>query len=177
MTTSFAQPASFAGPHHETAQKSLFDRALWVMPAVFATHIAEEWFGGFTRYAVEEMHGPPMSDPMFVLNNAVFMAILLGLSVWAARSRSRAAAFALFAWATGNLFWDFVVHLTFTVLSGHFSPGLVTATLFYYPIPFIFTAIAIREGRLSVRGAIGAYGIGALLMGLVLWGGLYHFAT
>jgi hypothetical protein len=147
------------------------------MPAVYALHIAEEWFGGFPRYVIEDMHGPPMPGPLFFLNNALFMTILLGLSVWAYVSRSRASAFALLAWATGNLFWDFVVHLVYTVISGHFSPGLVTATLFYYPVPFVITAMAIREGRLGLWAAMGAYGVGAVLMGLVLWGGLYHFAV
>ena len=72
---------------------------------------------------VGEVHGSPR--PLFVLNNAVFMSILVGLSIWATRSSSRRSAFVLMAWASGNLFWDFLVHLGYTISTGHFLPGLV----------------------------------------------------
>jgi hypothetical protein len=152
-----------------------FKQILWLMPAAFALHICEEGFGGFTRYVVEEMHGSPMPGPLFLVNNAVFMAILVWLSVWATRSRSRSSAFLLMAWASGNLFWDFLVHLGYTISTGRFSPGLITATLLYYPIPFLVSAVALREGRLSYNGILGSFAIGAALMLLVLWGGVYHF--
>jgi hypothetical protein len=152
-----------------------FRTILWLMPAAFALHICEEGFGGFTRYVVEEMHGSEMPGPLFLLNNAIFMAILIGLAIWATRSRSTRSAFFLMGWATGNLFWDFLVHLGYTVFTGRFSPGLVTATLLYYPIPFLVSASALREGRLSFSGVLGAFAVGAALMLLVLWGGVYHF--
>jgi hypothetical protein len=152
-----------------------FNAILWLMPAAFALHICEEGLGGFTRYVVEEMHGSQMPGALFLLNNAVFMAILVGLSTWATRSRSRRSAFMLMAWASGNLFWDFLVHLGYTISTGRFSPGLVTATLLYYPIPFLVSAVALREGRLTLSGLAGSYAIGAVLMFLVLWGGVYHF--
>jgi hypothetical protein len=154
-----------------------FSTILWLMPAAFALHICEEGFGGFTRYVVDEMHGSEMPGLLFLLNNAVFMAILVGLSIWATSSRSRRSAFALMAWASGNLFWDFLVHLGYTISTGRFSPGLVTATLLYYPIPFLVSAVALREGRLTLRGLAGSYAVGAALMFLVLWGGVYHFRT
>lgn len=154
-----------------------FRQILWLMPCAFALHIAEELFGGFQRYAVDEMHGPYMPTPLFLLNNAVFMAILLALSAWASRKPSRLSAFALLSWASGNLFWAFIVHFLYTIITRVFSPGLVTATLFYYPIPFIVTALAVRERILTVKDAAYAFGLGAVLMILVLWGGLYHSRT
>lgn len=154
-----------------------FTRLLWLMPAAYALHIGEEYFGGFQRYVISEMGGPPMRDVPFLINNAVFMAILLALSVRASRRPSPRSAFLLMCWASGNLFWDFLVHLGYTVGTGVFSPGLVTATFFYYPLPFLVTWAAIRDGVLTIRSAIGAFAVGALLMGLVLWGGLYHFRT
>jgi hypothetical protein len=158
-------------------QHMRFGTIIWLMPAAFALHICEEGFGGFTRYVVEEMHGSEMPGPLFLLNNAVFMAILVGLSIWATRSRSRESAFLLMAWASGNLFWDFLVHLGYTISTGRFSPGLGTATLLYYPIPFLVSAVALREGRLTLGGLAGSFAVGALLMFLVLWGGVYHFRT
>jgi hypothetical protein len=154
-----------------------FRALLWLMPAAFALHICEEGFGGFTRYVVEQMHGSEMPGPLFLLNNAVFMTILIGLSIWATHSRSTRSAFFLMAWASGNLFWDFLVHLGYTVFTGQFSPGLVTATLLYYPIPFMVSTTALREGRLSLYGVLGSFAVGAVLMFLVLWGGVYHFSV
>jgi hypothetical protein len=162
---------------HRTASSLLrFHRALWALPAAFAPHICEEYFGGFSRYVIEEMHGKPMPGPLFLVNNAVFMTILLSLSLWASRSRSRVSAFAFMAYASANLFWDFFVHLFYTVSSAKFSPGLVTAALLYYPIPPLVAVLAIRERRLGTRDVLVAFAIGGVLMGLVLWGGVYHFA-
>jgi Protein of unknown function with HXXEE motif len=157
--------------------KTSFKNLLWLMPGSFALHIADEWFNDFTGYVVREMHGDAMPHRQFLLNNAIFMTIMLCLSAWAARSRSRASAFLLMSWASGNLFWDFLVHLFYTVHTSVYSPGLITATLLYYPVTFIVTAAGIRDGRLSVASSIGAFAIGGALMAFVLWAGVYHFAT
>jgi hypothetical protein len=159
----------------QTATRYRFEQVLWLMPAAFAIHICEEWFGGFPGYIAKTLQGSPMSPEQFLINNAVFMALLLGLSVWASRSSSRVAAFLLMSWASGNLFWDFFAHLAFTVVFNAYSPGLITASLFYYPLPVFVTAIAIREGRLSLASSMLAYLIGGLLILVVIWGGLYSF--
>jgi Protein of unknown function with HXXEE motif len=177
MTTSSLEHVS---PPAIAQQKPLrelrFERALWALPAAFAPHICEEYFAGFSRYVTEQMHGRPMPGPLFLVNNAVFMTILLTLSAWAGRSKSRLSAFVLMAYASANLFWDFFVHLFYTVHSGAFSPGLVTAAFLYYPIPPLVALLAIRDRRLDTRDVTVAFAIGSVLMGLVLWGGVYHFA-
>jgi hypothetical protein len=43
------------------------------MPAAFAIHICEEWFGGFPGYV--------LATPRGSINNAAFMAILIGLCI------------------------------------------------------------------------------------------------
>jgi hypothetical protein len=90
----------------------------WLMPAAFTVHIGEEFFGGFQSYVIARMHGPPMGDTAFLINNAVFMTILLALSIQVSRRPSRTSAFLLMCWASGNLFWDFLVHLGYTVGTG-----------------------------------------------------------
>jgi hypothetical protein len=152
-----------------------FKHVIWLMPATFAIHIVEEWVGGFPAYVAQTLHGSAMSPDRFLSNNAAFMGLLVGLSVWASRSNSRLSALLLMAWASGNLFWDFFAHLIFTVKFDSYSPGLITASLFYYPIPIFVTAIGMREGRLSLGSSIVAYLIGGLLILAVIWGGVYHF--
>lgn len=157
--------------------KSRFEHLLWWMPCVYAIHIGDEWFSGFPRYVVDHMGGQPMPPVLFFINNAFFMLVLLALCTWASRSTSRLSAFVLMSWASGNLFWNFIAHLFFTVKTGAYSPGLVTSSLFYYPVSLFVVVAAVREKRLSAAGALGAFAIGGALLVLVIWGGVYHFAT
>ena len=152
-----------------------FERALWAMPWLFALHVLEEWAGDFPRYAQTAMHGAAMSLGGFLANNAVFLAILIGLSWWAATRRSQLSAVLLLTWASGNLFWNFALHLWFTVSTGQFSPGLVTATLFYYPAPLMVALAGVRQNLLTPASAVAAFALGGLLMALVVWGGIYRF--
>jgi hypothetical protein len=155
--------------------RTRFERLVWLMPIVFLPHIWEEFYAGFPRYIAEVMHGAPMPSWLFLVNNAVFMLILLALCAWASRSRTQLSAFLLMSWASGHLFWDFLLHLGYTAWSGVYFPGLVTAALLYYPVTTLVSAHAVRQDRLSLAGLSVAYLIGAILLGLVLWGGIYHF--
>ncbi len=153
-----------------------FRRLIWLMPAVFAVHIVEEYGAGFPGW-VSAMFGQPMAPQAFLVNNAGFMVVLLGLTGWAARRPSALSAFVLLSWASGNLFWNFVFHLATTVIFDRFSPGLVTATLLYLPVSVVVARAALAERVMPVAAFVTATAIGAALMLLVIWGGLYHFVT
>jgi len=162
---SAAAPASILLPFH---------RFIWALPLAYAIHIPEEYFAGFTAWMGEHLQSR-MTDQGFLLNNAVFMVILLSLTLWASRSRSSLSAFVFLSWASGNLFWNFVFHLATTIYADSYSPGLVTASLLYYPIAVWAAVLAVRCGRLGVGGAVGAFAIGAGLMLFVIWAGLLSF--
>ncbi len=151
-----------------------FERFLWAMPAAYALHICEEYGTGFPAWMNQHMHAS-MTNPAFLLNNALFMAILLSLSTWASLGTSRLSAFLFLGWASGNLFWNFIFHLATTVIVDSYSPGLVTASLLYYPISIWVGVLAVRDGRLSPAGVLGAFVIGACVMMFVIWAGLWHF--
>ena len=103
------------------------------------------------------------------------MAILLAVSTWASISRSWLSAFVFLSWASGNLFWNFIFHLVTTLYADSYSPGLVTASLLYYPISIWGGVLAVRDGRLAIGGVFGAFAIGAAVMMFVIWAGLWHF--
>lgn len=145
-----------------------FERILWLMPIAYAVHIVEEYLAGFPAW-VRTVLGGGMEAGDFLFNNALFMAVLISLSLWASRSASGLAAFLLMAWASGNLFWNFVFHLATTAAFDRYSPGLVTAALFYPPLLFLSGAAAVRGGRLTPAGAAGAFALGAGLMLFVIW--------
>lgn len=153
-----------------------FRRLIWLMPAVFAVHIVEEYGAGFPGW-VSSMFGQPMAAQTFLVNNAAFMVILLGLTIWAAARPSALSAFFLLCWASGNLFWNFVFHLATTAIFDRFSPGLVTATLLYLPVSVVVAWAALAQRVVPVAAFATATAVGAALMLLVIWGGLYHFVT
>lgn len=153
-----------------------FRRLIWLMPAVFAVHIVEEYGAGFPGW-VSAMFGQPMTPDTFLLNNAAFMVILLGLTAWASARPSALSAFLLLCWASGNLFWNFVFHLATTAIFDRFSPGLITATLLYLPVSVAVAWSALAQRVLPTAAFVAASAIGAALMLGVIWGGLYHFAT
>ncbi len=151
-----------------------FERFVWLFPAVYALHIVEEYGTGFPAWMTRHMHAS-MDNPGFLLNNALFMAILLATTAWASFSRSRLSAFVFLSWASGNLFWNFIFHLVTTLLADSYSPGLVTASLLYYPVSLWGGGLAVRQQRLTLFGVLGAFAIGAALMMFVIWAGLWHF--
>lgn len=151
-----------------------FERFLWVLPLAYAVHIPEEFFTGFPGWMSEHMHAD-MDNAGFWLNNSLFMAILLSLSLWANRSRSSLSAFVFLSWASGNLFWNFIFHVVTTVYADSYSPGLVSAALLYYPVSLWAAVLALRSGRLALRGVLAAFAIGGGLMLFVIWSGLWKF--
>jgi hypothetical protein len=151
-----------------------FEQALWAMPAVYALHVAEEYGAAFPAWMTQHLQAA-MDVPQFLLNNALFMAILVSLALWASRSRGRLAAFLFMGWASGHLFWNFVFHLATTVIADSYSPGLVTAVLLYFPVSLGVAALAVRGGRLGPGAVLAAFGLGAGLMLFVIWAGLWQF--
>jgi hypothetical protein len=153
-----------------------FYRLIWLMPAVYAVHIAEEWFGGFAAW-ISNVLGGSMTPEGFVVNNAGFMAVLLGLTTWAAVARTRLAVVVLIAWASGNLFWNFIFHLATVPIFDRYSPGLATATLLYFPVSYAVARSCLADRVLRPGAFTAAAAIGGGLMLVVIWGGLYSFAT
>ncbi|SMF72399.1 Protein of unknown function with HXXEE motif-containing protein [Tistlia consotensis] len=151
-----------------------FRRLVWLMPACYLPHIVEEFASGFPHWVVATLGGA-MTERGFLVNNAGFMALLLGLTAWASFRPSRLSAFLLLSWASGNLFWNFVFHLSTTALYDSWSPGLATAVLLYYPVSLLVGRVALREGVLRPGSFAAAVAIGAGLMLFVLWAGLLHF--
>lgn len=157
-------------------QPGTFYRLIWLMPASFAVHIAEEWLGGFAGW-VTHVVGGAMSDQAFIENNAFFMTVMLALTFFAWFSRSRWTALVLIFWASANLFWDALFHLFATAWWAQYSPGVVTAMLFYLPISFIIGRSVLKDGVLTRTDFAAASAAGAVLMAFVIWAGLYHFAV
>lgn len=156
------------------ARRAAFRRLVWLLPACYAPHILEEYASGFAGWVTGTLGGA-MTDGGFLANNALFMAILLGLTAWASLRPSRLSAFLLLAWASGNLFWNFVFHLATTALFDRWSPGLATAVLLYYPVSLLVVRAALSECVVPPAALAAAVAIGGGLMLFVIWAGLLQF--
>ncbi len=170
------QPASAPVDAGFSWTRVSFQKVIWLLPLAYAVHIVEEYVGGFPDWVTDVVRGS-MDNRAFALNNALFMVILLGLTVWTSRTRSQFATFLLLTWASANIFWDFLFHLFTTVFLDRYSPGLITAVLLYYPLALFVGWRVLREHRLSRGQLADALIIGAALLGFVAWYGLFHFAT
>jgi len=145
------------------------------MPSAFALHIVEEYRGGFPAWATHVLGGS-FNNLAFALNNAAFLAIMVGLTIWVSKSGSRLAAFLLIAWSSGNIFWDALFHVLTTAKFDRYSPGLITSCVLYLPISLIVGTAALESHALSAKAFLGALASGLGLLVFVIWYGLFHFA-
>ena len=152
-----------------------FRRLIWMMPVAFVFHIVEEYKAGFPDWVTHVLHGL-FNDTAFALNNAAFVAIMVGLVIWVSRSDSRLAAFLLIAWCSGNIFWDACFHVLTTAYFNRYSPGLITSSIFYLPLSLVIGTAAVESRAVSARGLAGAMTAGLTLLCLMIWYGLFHFA-
>lgn len=151
-------------------------RLVWLIPAAYALHIVEELTGDFPGWVTHTVGGR-FSDSGFVINNLVFMIIVLTVvSLYAHRPTPRRATVVL-VWTSANLFWDALFHLSTTALFGVYSPGLVTAALLYLPLCLLLAAVAVQERVVSRPRLLATLSGGLVIFGFVVWYGLFHFAV
>lgn len=152
-----------------------FQQSVWLLPAAFAAHIAEEYLGGFPLWATDVLGGK-FNNIAFALNNAIFMGIMIALTLWARKTGSRFGTLSLVTWASGNIFWDALFHIGTTTLMNRYSPGLITSSLFYMPLSVSMGAKILRESALSTSQLAASLVCGLGLLAFVMWAGLFHFA-
>lgn len=177
MTTQLTHrpPSADSAQRRATITLPLFRHAIWLMPAAYVLHIAEEYIGNFPSWVTNDVHGS-FDYLAFDLNNLMFMAILVTLVILNSRKSGPVRTFALVAFASGNLFWDGLFHLFMTPVLHQYSPGLVTAMLLYYPICILVGIIIVKQGIMTGRRFTLALAAGLALFAFVVWYGLFHFA-
>ena len=127
-------------------------RPWWLLglPLALLAHIAEEWWcgEGFVAWILRAT-GQTVSPTRFLVVNGIAWPLAFGLTL-AAVLRPK------LAWVPVTLATLLLInaafHLLGTLWSGVYSPGLLTAMLFYLPL----CTAALRHGRRTVRP--GAYG-------------------
>lgn len=158
-----------------SSDRCLFDRWIWLFPLAFAVHFLEE-VNGFPDW-VNKVLGGQSTMFGFIVSNAVFMAILVSLCLNAKRAGTRGATLLLFAWVAAQQFGNFIFHFWAQIAFSTYSPGVVSATLIYYPTFLAVGYVAVRDKHLSLRSFLVCTVLGFPAMVLFAWANIYRFGT
>jgi hypothetical protein len=134
---------------------------LWLFPPAYALHVLEELFGGegFLVW-LARIVGSPLPLEGFLLVNLVGMMLLV-VAVRRAirddRAGWMAVAIATIALVNG------LAHLFGTLLTAHYSPGLVTGIVLYLPLGSLTLLRSLHQAAAQTvtRGALAGIAIHA----------------
>lgn len=103
---------------------------VWLLVAAYAAHLAEEYFGGFPEWFAL-IAGNPMPRDVFLIINAVALAAMAA----AAGAATRREPFGWLAIGIATiLLVNGAAHLFASLVTGTYSPGLITGVVLYLPL-------------------------------------------
>jgi hypothetical protein len=140
-------------------------RWVWLLPAAYSVHVAEEAFGGtgLTEWMAAG-GGARLSIAEFIGLNLVGVAMLV-LAAWAAR-RSMVWRWPVISGAA-ILFVNGICHAAVCVAARAYVPGLWTGIVLYVPVGGMLLFRLWRS--VSPRLFAAAITIGFAIHGIVLW--------
>ncbi len=104
---------------------------LWLVPIAYFIHILEE-SPRFVPWAKKYL-GAPETFGQFAIGNIIFMAyviISISLAIFQPSQWTLILGLSTAAW----IFSNFLIHATYTLYTGEYSPGVVTASAIYAPV-------------------------------------------
>lgn len=134
---------------------------LWLVPAAYFVHILEET-PRFVPWAVKYI-GAPETFGQFVLGNVIFMAYVIiatSLAICYTNEWTLIIGLSAAAW----IFSNFLVHAYYTLRTGEYSPGVVTASAIYVPVSLYIYYNFIGSGLLNTLDIILSIIIGFAVM-------------
>jgi hypothetical protein len=135
---------------------------VWLLPVSYALHVLEEWFGGFPEWTAIVV-GSPLPRGAFVVINAVaFAAMILATR---ATTRRESNGWMGIAIAT-ILLVNGIAHILGSLVTGTYSPGLLTGTILYLPLAqlTLLRAWAQTEGAMFGKGVMTGIALHALVV-------------
>jgi hypothetical protein len=142
------------------------DTIFWLVLAVSAIHVVEEYAGGWVKF-VNSFHSPIGHTTMgtFYLVNGIFILLCL----LAALLNSSFVVFSLSIAAL--LFINSLIHIGGTIKFRKYNPGVLTGILLYLPLSIYCYYLYDQAGLLGLANLILSIALGAGWMGFaVLYG-------
>ncbi len=134
---------------------------LWLVPAAYFVHILEE-SPRFVPWAQKYL-GAPETFGQFVIGNVIFMAYVIiatSLAIFYTSEWTLILGLSAAAW----IFSNFLIHAYFTLRTGIYSPGVVTAGAIYVPVFLYIYSNFWASGLLSTLDVIMSFIIGFAIM-------------
>jgi hypothetical protein len=104
---------------------------LWFVPLAYFIHILEE-SPRFVPWATKYL-GAPETFGQFIIGNVVFMVYVIvsvALAIFYPSEWTLILGLSTAAW----MFSNFIIHASYTLYTGEYSPGVVTASAIYAPL-------------------------------------------
>jgi hypothetical protein len=117
-----------------------------LVPLAYGIHIIEET-PRFVPWAKRYLSAPS-TFAQFVLGNVIFMAYVLisvALATFYPGEWTLVLGLSTAAW----IFSNFLIHASFTLYTGEYSPGVVTASALYAPVSVYIYTTFLGSGILS----------------------------
>ena len=134
---------------------------LYLVPIAYFIHILEE-SPRFVPWAVKYL-GAPETFGQFVIGNVIFMVYVIlatSLAIFYTSQWTLIIGLSAAAW----IFSNFLVHAYFTLRTGIYSPGMVTAGAIYVPVSLYIYSNFWVSGLLSTLDVILSVIIGFAIM-------------
>ncbi len=126
---------------------------LWLFVPAYLIHLAEEWFGGFPHW-VAIIAGRPVPGAAFlVINGIAIVLLVVGIRSATRTEDSGWIAVAVAAIALINT----VFHASGLILTGTYSPGLISAVVLYVPLGSLVMVRALSQAaRATIARGVAA---------------------
>ncbi len=137
--------------------------AVFILCLLYALHMAEEFSCGFVAWA--DRYFGSFDWTQNLLGNAGFFAVLTLACFLYYKNPVKHLWLGMSAamWVLSNAF----LHISATVLSGEYSPGVVTAALLYIPGGVCFMAMQGRKRLLTWKNMGLSCAVGAMVFMLI----------
>jgi hypothetical protein len=136
-----------------------FTALIWLATACYGLHILEEYQLDWRGWARTALKLPVEWSDFYVVN-----ALVIVLGIVAAELAATSPALALAFPAVMLVNATFFHVLPFARSGGHFSPGLITAVVLFYPVATACYWCAAAQGAVGIAGLLGSLALGAVLM-------------
>jgi Protein of unknown function with HXXEE motif len=134
---------------------------LWLFVPAYLVHVGEEWLAGFPRW-IGTVVGRPLPESAFLIINGIGLVLLAG-GIRAAIRTDR------YGWVgiaiTTIVLVNTCAHAAGALLTGSYSPGLISAVVLYVPLGLLAMIRAVDQAphaQLS-RGIVAGLLIHALV--------------
>ena len=119
---------------------------LWLVPIAYFIHILEET-PRFVPWAKRYLSAPS-TFAQFIVGNIIFMAYIL-IAVFLATFYPGEWTLVLGLSTVAWMFSNFLIHASFTLYTGEYSPGVVTASAIYAPVTVYIYSKFLESGILT----------------------------